>query len=72
MNAKAPKVSDHAVLRYIQNAVGVDPEAIRARIARRAAEATARNGEHLVIDGAQYQIIADEVTTASRPPKRKK
>ncbi len=68
-------VSDHAVLRYLEQVEGVDIEGLRRDIGRRVDEVTEGHEgmSSVLIDGFRYRIDEDErITTISRQcgPKR--
>lgn len=62
------RVSDHAVLRYLERAGGFEIERLRAAIAARLGEAAAAGAAHVVVDGMIFVIRRDDlgpiVTTA--------
>lgn len=58
-----PKVSDHAVLRYIERAQGVDIAAIRRRIARQVSRAVVLEGSAVIVDGVKFVLREDRVVT---------
>ena len=76
-------VSDHAVLRYVERAMGVDVEKIRREIEKQAMAAAALGASRINVNGLRYCLSAPRlggfvaVTTAlkpsmgKRPPSRK-
>lgn len=58
------RVTDHAVLRYLERVVGIDVEAARAQIAAKVAIAREHPGASGVrSDGYSYRLRGDAVTT---------
>lgn len=68
-----PRVTDHAVLRYIERVLGFDVDAIRDRImSKTVRDAIRSHAEAVTIDGYRYAIKAGAVVTimpASPDPK---
>lgn len=66
------QVSDHALLRFLERAGGLDPEPLRARLAGSLARANAaakRVGMarySIVADGLVYVVVEDIVVTIMR------
>lgn len=58
-----PKVSDHAVLRYLERAQGVDVDAARRRIAQKVSRGVALEGAAVVVDGVKFVLREDRVVT---------
>lgn len=54
------RVSDHAVLRYLQRVGGFDIERLRAEIAARVEGAAEAGASGVVIDGFRYCIRPDD------------
>lgn len=54
------RVSDHAVVRYLERAGGFDIDALRAAIARRVEPAAYAGAGATVIDGLVYTIRHDQ------------
>lgn len=67
-------VSDHAVLRYLEQVNGVDVEAVRRHIGRAVDVATAHEGASAVVaNGIRFHLRDDTVVTvapATSPDKR--
>lgn len=65
----APRVSDHALLRFLERAGGIDVEALRGAVAvglARASEAATVMGAvdyHVVVDGLCFIVRAGVVVT---------
>ena len=74
------KVSDHAVVRYLERRQGVDVEAIRqsiassldSRAARRLVEFSGGAPCKINVDGMSYCVRRNTVTTCLRESKRQK
>lgn len=60
---KQPRVTDHAVLRYIERVGGFDVEAVRQHIAKVCAEAVAAGATTLKHDGIRFTFSTGAVTT---------
>lgn len=58
MKKSRVRVSDHAVIRYLERALNVDVEGLRRRIGARADIAFEAGAGAVVIDGVRY-IVAD-------------
>ena len=60
--AKRPRtrVSDHAVLRYLERVQGFDIEALRSAIGRRVEAAAETGATAVVIEGFAYQLRPDD------------
>ena len=64
------QVSDHAVLRYMERAMGLDIEALRQELERKV-DAAARAGAcGLTVDGVNFRIVDGVVTTVLELNKR--
>jgi hypothetical protein len=61
MNPSRLRVSDHAVLRYLERVGGFDVERLREEIAHRCRPAAEAGATGVVIDGYSYRIETDEV-----------
>ena len=59
-------VTDHAVLRYLERVEGVDIEAIRREIGRRADRAIGIGASGVVCEGFVYRIIGGRVVSVMR------
>lgn len=57
MKKSRVRVSDHAVLRYLERGLCVDIEGLRRRIGRRADRADAAGASAIVIDGLRYRVV---------------
>ena len=60
---KKPRVTDHAVLRYIERVGGFDVDAVRRHIANVCAQAVAAGATTLKHDGVRFTFSSDAVTT---------
>jgi hypothetical protein len=59
-----PRVTDHAVLRYIERVLGFDVDAIRERImTRQVRDAIRSRAGAVTVDGYRYEIKAGAVVT---------
>jgi len=58
-----PRVTDHAVLRYIERAHGVDVEALRAHIAVLVARGVAEGGSAVIVGGVKFVLERETVVT---------
>lgn len=69
-----PSVPDHAVVRYLERAKGVDIEAIRQHIAGLVRRGVAAGGDAVVIEGVKFVLRENVVVTVLdrrwRSPKR--
>lgn len=54
------RVSDHAVLRYLERVGGFDIEGLRASISRRVTPAVSLGATGVVIDGFSYRVGIDD------------
>lgn len=63
-------VTDHAVLRYLQSAYGLDVEAVRQHIAGRAATAVELGAIAVKIDGVKLLLRGAYVISAVPPTVR--
>ena len=59
MKAPGPRVSDHAVLRFLEREGGLDVEAVRRAMAASIARAVAVADK---LDGASYKVVTTGVT----------
>lgn len=74
-----PRVTDHAVLRYLERARGIDIELIREHIALICAPAAAVGAANLKRDGVKYvfengsviTVVPDEGTGPSKTHRRR-
>lgn len=64
------RVSDHAVLRYLENAEGLDVEHFRRKIGRLCAAAVAMGATSLYHEGLTFQFRLGGVTTVLGPGER--
>lgn len=62
-------VTDHAVLRYLERAKGVDVEAVRRELGRRVEAACAEHSgmSAAIIDGIRFVISAEGVVVTAYP-----
>lgn len=58
-----PSVSDHAVLRYLERAKGVDIEATRRHIAGLVARGVEREGVAVIVEGVKFMLRENVVVT---------
>ena len=63
---RQPLVTDHAVLRYIERAHGVDVEALRAHIAGLVRRGVQEGGSAVVVEGVKFVLEAEVVVTVLR------
>jgi len=56
-------VSDHALLRYMERALGLDVEALRVEVARIVEVGIEHGASGVQLDGCSYKLIGDRVTT---------
>ena len=61
-----PEVTDHAVLRYIERAHGVDVEAIRAHIAETARIGVEHRAKAVISGGVKFILKGGRVITCYR------
>ncbi len=54
------RVSDHAVVRYLERAGGFDIASLRRQIALRVDAAARAGADAITIDGLKYMITADD------------
>jgi hypothetical protein len=59
------RVSDHALVRYFERAMGFDVEAVRAQIARQCAPAAALGAVSFRADGVQFVLDGHVVVTVT-------
>lgn len=62
---RAPQVTDHAVIRYLERVHGIDIDAYRAEIAEKVAVGVKLRASGVVIDGYRYVLADCHVTTVS-------
>jgi hypothetical protein len=58
-----PSVSDHAVLRYIERAHGVDIDGIRQHISDLVKRGVAAGGDAVVVEGVKFVLRSNVVVT---------
>lgn len=63
---RQPKVTDHAVIRYLDRVMGIDVEAIRREISARVTAGVQLGASAVVADGMRF-VLADEHVTTVRP-----
>lgn len=63
---RQPKVTDHAVIRYMDRVMGIDVEAVRREIGARVAAGVQLKASAVVADGMRF-VLADEHVTTVRP-----
>lgn len=61
--APLPSVPDHAVLRYLQRAKGVDIEAVRRHIADLVKRGVEKQGDAVVVEGVKFVLRDNVVVT---------
>ncbi|MAA97802.1 MAG: hypothetical protein CMN87_15515 [Stappia sp.] len=61
-----PTVTDHAVLRYLERAHGLDVDAVRAHIAGRAMTAAELGALAVKIEGVRFVLAGRTVVTVIR------
>lgn len=64
-----PVVTDHAVLRYLERARGVDVEAARAEIAAKVARGVAAGAAFVTHDGLRFVIRSGRVVVTALDKK---
>jgi hypothetical protein len=72
-----PVVTDHAVLRYLERALGLDVEAVRAEVEARVETGLHHGAGKVVVGGMRYVLRDGRVVTVqrarrpapSRPPR---
>ena len=62
-----PRISDHAVVRYLERIKGVDIEAVRAEIMALCAHAFETEAQAMVVGGHRYVIATDMTVTTVEP-----
>ncbi len=73
MSKSQIRVTDHAVIRYLERVEGVDIAALRLEIARRVERGVDLGAGAVLVDGLRYCLVENTVTTiheASRPDAR--
>ena len=58
-----PKVSDHAVLRYLERARGIEIAAIRRHIAEQVRRGVERGGSAVIVEGVKFVLVENRVVT---------
>lgn len=58
-------VTDHAIIRYLERACGVDVDAIRAEIARTVRRGVAQGASGVRVDGLNYRLAGATVVTVA-------
>lgn len=61
--APLPSVTDHAVLRYLERAKGVDVRAIRRHIADLVRRGVEKQGDAVVVEGVKFVLVENRVVT---------
>lgn len=61
--APLPSVPDHAVIRYLERAKGVDIEAVRRHIADLVKRGVAAGGDAVVVEGVKFVLRDNVVVT---------
>lgn len=64
-------VTDHALIRYLERALGVDTEGLRRRIARAARPGAEKGADAIIVDGVRFCLSDHTVTTVTGPAGRK-
>lgn len=69
-----PSVTDHAVLRYLERAKGVDIEGTRRHIAGLVQRGVAREGVAVIVEGVKFVLNENHVITVlnRRSPAQKR
>lgn len=67
-----PRITDHAVLRYIERACGVDVEGVRERIAKKIAPLVTRGMTSVSVDGLTFMLSPEGncTTVIDKPSAR--
>lgn len=71
MTAPLPRVTDHAVLRFLERARGFDIEAVRQHIAETCAEAAAAGAASLTVGAVRFEITTSTNTVVTCTPARR-
>ncbi|HEY9212080.1 MAG TPA: hypothetical protein VIQ29_04405 [Ancylobacter sp.] len=58
-----PRVTDHAVLRYLERAEGINIEAIRRLIEKKVARGVDAGAVGVLVDGVRFVLRGDSVVT---------
>ena len=58
-----PSVTDHAVLRYLERAKGVDVHAVRRHIADLVRRGVEKQGDAVVVEGVKFVLVENRVVT---------
>lgn len=61
--ASLPSVPDHAVIRYLERAKGVDIDAVRRHIASLVQRGVKANGDAVVVEGVKFVLRGNVVVT---------
>lgn len=70
--APEPRLSDHAILRYIERAYGIDIEAIKAKIMTPTVIQAIKNGASAVTaEGVKFKVVDNTIVTAIIPEVHK-
>lgn len=64
---KRPHVTDHAVVRFLEQARGVDVDAIRDEIARLCRDGLDRGACGVQVDGVEFRIENGTIVTVEIP-----
>lgn len=67
--SRYPEVSDHAVLRYLERARGIDVERAREEVARTVARGLQQGACGVLINGLRYVLRAGRVVTVLDGPR---
>ena len=62
-----PRISDHAVIRYLERIKGVDIAAVRAEIMALCAHAFETEAQAMVVGGHRYMIARDRTVVTVEP-----
>lgn len=57
MKKSLVRVSDHAVVRYLERGLCIDIEGLRRRIGRQADKAAAAGASAIIIGGLRYRVV---------------
>jgi len=70
--AKVPRLSDHAVLRYIQRAFDIDIDSVKQRIMTpEVLKAISNGASGVTVDGVKFRVVDNVIVTAVIPETKK-
>lgn len=71
--AAEPRISDHAILRFIERSMGIDVASIKKRLLSDAVKDAIRSGASaVVVDGVRLRVADNVIVTVIEPPAAKK